>query len=151
VLAGQDEPSDVLKLAERVAVRASLRERVAQRVEREARAGKQAALMEAHLGECFDGHVSGLTEDGVFVTLDDPFVDGRIDASRLADDLSLEPDGLALVARRSKRRIALGDPIRVRVEAADAFLGQVRFGPIRDTKNAGPRDRGARHEAAQNE
>ncbi len=85
--------------------------------------------MEAYLGECLDGHVSGLTEDGVFVTLDDPFVDGRIDASRLGAQLSLDPDGLALVARRSQHRIALGDPIRVRVEAADPFLGHVRFGP----------------------
>lgn len=131
VLAGEAEPPDAAARAERVAVRASLRERIAQRVEREALAIKRAALMEARLGECFDGHISGLTEEGVFVTLVDPFVDGRVDASALAAGLELEPDGLALVGRRSRRRFALGDPIRVRVEAVDTFRGQVRFGPVR--------------------
>ena len=87
--------------------------------------------MEARLGECFDGHISGLTEEGVFVTLVDPFVDGRLDARALGARLALEPDGLALVGPRSRRRFALGDPIQVRVEAVDTFRGQVRFGSVR--------------------
>jgi ribonuclease R len=131
VLCEQAQPGDALQRAERVAVRASLCERVAQRVEREARAIKRAALMEARLGECFDGHISGLIEGALFVTLDDPFVDGRLDASELGSQFALEPDGLALVARRSRRRLALGDPISVRVEAVDAFRGQVSFGAVR--------------------
>jgi len=131
VLAGEAEPREAAARAERVAIRASLNERIAQRVEREALAIKRAALMEAHLGECFDGHISGLTEDGVFVTLIDPFVDGRADASAFGAGLELERGGLALVGRRSRRRLALGDPIRVRVESVDAFRGHVRFGPVR--------------------
>lgn len=130
-LAGRPEPHNAREKAERVAVRASVRERVAQRVEREGRAIKQAALMQDRLGECFDGVVSGLTPSGVFVTLDEPFVDGRVDVEALGAGFELDADGLALVAGRSHRRIALGDPISVRVEGVDVFRGQIRFGPVR--------------------
>ena len=131
-LLGEASERDAAKRAERIALRASVRERVAQRAEREAVAIKRAALMEARVGECFDGHVSGLTRDGIFVTIDEPFVDGRLEASRLGAGFELEPEGLALVANRSKRRIALGDAISVRVESVDAFRGWIQFGPVKE-------------------
>lgn len=128
-LDGEAPRRDALEGAQRIALRASVRERVAQQVERDARAIKQAALMEQHLGEHFDGRVRGFSRDGVFVGLDGPVVEGRLELTRLGRGLELAADGLSVRDPRSRWRLALGDPIAVRVEAVDAFRGQVAFGP----------------------
>lgn len=128
-LDGKAPRADALDQARRVALRASVRERVAQQVERDARAIKQAALMEQHLGDSFEGRVSGFSRDGVFVSLEGPVVDGRVEMTRLGRGLELAPDGLSVADPRSRLQLRLGDTIRVRVESVDAFRGHVAFGP----------------------
>jgi len=132
VLAGRPQPDGALERVERACVRASLCERIAQQAERAAREVKQAALLESRVGEEFDGHVSGVGESAVFVALDAPYVEGMLEVIELGRGFVLADDGLALVAPRSGRRVSLGDRIRVRVAAVDAFRGRVRFAPARD-------------------
>ena len=136
-LAGEAPRADALERARRVAQRASVRERVAQQVERDARAIKQAALMEQHLGESFEGRVSGFTRDGAFVTLDDPVVEGRVELTRLGRGLELAADGLSVRDPRSRWQLALGDRLAVRVEGVDAFRGHVALGPASDGQSVG--------------
>ncbi|MEZ4216719.1 MAG: VacB/RNase II family 3'-5' exoribonuclease [Myxococcota bacterium] len=131
VLAGRAAPGDEDERVERACVRASVCERIAQQAERSAREVKQAALLASRIGDELDAHVTGLIDGAIFATLDAPCVEGMLDAARLGAGFALASDGLALVAERSGRRIALGDAIRVRVEEVDAFRGRVRFGPPR--------------------
>jgi ribonuclease R len=96
--------------------RCSVRERVAEAAERESVALKKVEYMERHLGDEFDGTVSGVTSFGIFVLLDDVFVEGLVHVNSMTDDYYIfRQDRYLLVGERSHRTFRLGDRIRVRV------------------------------------
>ncbi len=71
---------------------------------------KKAEFMEKHLGEEFPGTVSGVTTFGIFVLLDEYFVDGLVHVNSLMDDYyRLREEQYALVGERTGRRFRLGD------------------------------------------
>jgi ribonuclease R len=105
---------EALRLA---ATTASERERRAMTVEREVADAYRAYLMKDRVGERFTGTVSAIVGSGIFVTLEDPFVDVLVKSEALGLD-AYEPDelGLAMVGTRSGERIQLGDPMLVQIE-----------------------------------
>ncbi len=88
-------------------------EQEAQQAERESVKQYQTMWMEAHLGEQFSGHISGVTEFGLFVQLDDSRCEGLIHVSTL-------PDGW-------QQRYLLGDNVRVQVVRVDVIRSQIDF------------------------
>ena len=100
-------------------------ERRAIEVERQVASLYAARLMRDHLGEEIWGTVSGVTSFGLFVTLDEPFVDGLVRLDRLGEWMELIPEALRLHGRRSGRTIMLGDRLQVRVENASIARRQV--------------------------
>jgi ribonuclease R len=112
----------------RASERASMREGLAADAERDSVALKKAEFMERHLGEEFSGTVSGVTTFGIFVLLDEYFVDGLIHVNSLMDDYyTLHEDEYALVGERKGRRFRLGDPLRVRVARVDRLERKIDF------------------------
>jgi len=108
--------------------RSSLREALATDAERDSVALKKAEFMEGHLGEEFTGTVSGVTTFGVFVLLDDYFVEGLIHVNSLMDDYyNLHEEQYALVGERSGRRFRLGDHLRVQVARVDRLERKIDF------------------------
>ena len=98
----------------------SVRERVAEAAERESADLKKAEYMERHLGDEFAGTISGVTSFGLFVTLDEVFVEGLVHVRSMTDDYyRFEAGGYRLVGERSGRRLRLGDPLDVRVVRVD--------------------------------
>jgi ribonuclease R len=113
---------------EEMAAHASERERLADQAERDSIALKKIEYMERHLGEEFDGTVSGVTAFGFFVLLDKVFVDGLVHVSSLGDDFyRFREKEYALVGERRGRRIRLGDRARVRVARIDREERRVDF------------------------
>ena len=117
---------DVVGL-ERVAARISLRERAAVDAEREMVDLKKCVYMKRHLDEEFDGVVSGVTEHGLYVTLDEHFVDGLVPIWTLKDQLIYDERLHSLVARRSGTSYRLGDAMRIRVAEVDSARARIRF------------------------
>ena len=75
----------------------------------------------------FTGEVVGVIDSGAFVRFGELFegyLPGRSWAGEFVD---LDPLGVALVGRRSGRRLRLGDPIEVAVRAVDRAAGRVRI------------------------
>jgi len=108
---------------QRVAARASFRERIAQRAEREMLDLARCAFLRAHVGEEHAGRVSGLGRAGLFVTLDAWPIDGLVRAGRLG---GAEPDALGhTLYTRAGRRFRLGDRLRVRIAAVDVVRARV--------------------------
>lgn len=108
--------------------RSSMREALAADAERDSVALKKAEFMEGHLGEEFTGTVSGVTTFGVFVLLDEYFVEGLIHVNSLMDDYyNLHEDQYALVGERSGRRFRLGDHLRVQVARVDRLERKIDF------------------------
>jgi len=112
----------------RASERSSMREGLAADAERESVALKKAEFMERHLGDEFQGTVSGVTTFGVFVLLDEYFVEGLIHVNSLLDDYYvLQEDQYALVGDRTGRRFRLGDALRVQVARVDRLERKIDF------------------------
>lgn len=112
----------------------SIREREAAQVEYQADAICLAWLLERRLFErgwdaVLEGEITGVIGSGLFVRFDEVF-EGYLPARRLAGDyFELDPLGVALVGRRTGRRVRLGDGISVRVERIDRSAGKVELAP----------------------
>ncbi|MCL6593154.1 MAG: VacB/RNase II family 3'-5' exoribonuclease, partial [Alicyclobacillus sp.] len=101
------------------AAHSSERERIAQDAERETDQLKMVEYMLDHIGEEFDGLISGVTQFGLFIQLANG-VEGLIHISFLTDDYYvLNEKQMALVGERTRRVFRLGDPVRVRVTGAN--------------------------------
>jgi ribonuclease R len=115
-----------------VAERANAREEAAKEAERASVAMKKVEFMERHLGEEFDGRISGVAAFGFFVTLDRFFVDGLVHVNSLQDDFyRLQEERYALVGDRGRRSYRLGQPVRVQVARVDKEARHVDFLLIR--------------------
>jgi ribonuclease R len=94
----------------------SFRERRADEATRAAVAWLKCYYMEGHIGEEFEGIVSGVVDFGVFVMLEGLQVDGLVHVSALGQDyFSRDRSGYRMVGRHSGRVFRLGDRVRVRV------------------------------------
>jgi ribonuclease R len=104
------------------------RERMATEAERALEQRAKALFMAGQVGRTFDGIVSSLVSSGFFVDLDGSMIDGMVHVSTLRDDdYRLAPDRMEWVGQYRKRRIGLGDRVRVRVRRADPDRGEVDF------------------------
>ena len=100
--------------------RCSVRERVAEAAERESVDLKKVEYMERHLGDEFTGTISGVTSFGLFVLLDEVFVEGLVHVNSMVDDYyAFQESSYRLVGERSRRSFRLGDRLAVRVSRID--------------------------------
>ena len=98
----------------------SVRERVAEAAERDSVDLKKVEYMERHLGDEFTGTISGVTSFGLFVLLDEVFVEGLVHVNSMMDDYyAFQESGYRLVGERSRRSFRLGDRLAVRVSRID--------------------------------
>jgi ribonuclease R len=106
---------------EAMAQHCSERERRADAAERDSVEAKTIRYMERHLGDEFTGTISGVTGFGLFVLLDDVLTEGLVRVSSLVDDYYIyDSDSYSLTGRRSRRRLRLGDKVKVQVVRVDA-------------------------------
>jgi ribonuclease R len=104
-----------------IAAHASQRERRAAEAERELAQWKKVRFMADRVGEEFDGYVTGVSAFGLFVGLVEPFVEGLVHLSTLADDEYRFVESAHVIhGLRSRRVYRLGDRVRARVLRVDA-------------------------------
>ena len=115
---------------ESVSTYCSDRERSVAQAERDVKALYAATFMRDRIGDRFEGTVTGFSTVGMFVTLDDPFVDGMVRINSIGSDrqsYDLEDNGVRIVARRSGDSITVGDRVMVDVENVSLPRRQVDF------------------------
>ncbi len=96
---------------------ASEREVVAAEAERESIKYKLVEFMQDKIGQEFDGHVSGVTEWGVYVEIEPTKIEGMIPYRTIKCDFFIfDQDHYRAVGKRTRRSIRLGDPLRIRVK-----------------------------------
>ena len=115
-----------------VAMQSSLRERRADEAERDCMKLKKCQYMKNFLGECFSGNISGLTEYGIYVTLENG-IEGMIPLRMLNDDyfVFIEKE-LITRGERSGKTFRIGDSISVLVYAVDTLSRTIDFVPAPD-------------------
>lgn len=114
-------------ILDEVALRSSMLERRADDAEREVDKMKAAEYMAAHIGEEFDGVISGITSWGIYVELPNT-VEGMIRLASIdGDTFVLDSERMEIVGRRTGEIYRLGQSVRVRVESASKELRTVDF------------------------
>ena len=113
---------------ENLCAQASDREIVAAEAERASIKYKMVEFMKQHIGEEFDGHISGLTEWGVYVELDETHIEGMSFLRDIEGDFFLfDEQQYEIVGRSTGIRLTLGDAVRIRVKRADLQKRQLDF------------------------
>ena len=110
-----------------VALRASELERRADEAERETVKLKKAEYMQGHIGEEYEGVISGITKWGAYVELSNT-VEGLVHVANMRDDHYVyQEDRYELCGERSGKCYKLGQQVRIRVLSADALLHTIDF------------------------
>lgn len=102
------------------------REIAAVEAERAADDLKKCEYMKEHLGEEFDGVISGVVQQGFFVELQNT-VEGMVRVSTLLDDRYLLDEKNYRLVGRGGRQFRIGDSVRVKATAADMETGRIEF------------------------
>jgi len=111
-----------------VAEHTSKRERVAMEAERDVVEMKKLQYMQKHVGEEFDGYISGVTGFGFFVELEQLFVEGLVHITTLEDDqYSYAEKQHSLIGRHSARVFRIGDAARVSVASVTPGTRRIEF------------------------
>ena len=98
----------------------SVREQIATDAERASIKYKMVEFMQDKIGRMFDGHVSGLTEWGIYVEIDPTKVEGMISLREIRSDwYQFDEEKYETRGKASGRIFRLGDPIKVRVLRAN--------------------------------
>ena len=84
--------------------------------------------MSDKVGEIFEGKISGMTNFGLFVTLDGIHIDGLVHISDLGEDyFNFRPEIMAIEGERSGIRFNMGDRVTVKVARADLNTSKIDF------------------------
>lgn len=127
--------ADAVKLEEQCK-HSSEMEQLAANAERASIRYKQVEYMTKHLGEVYDGVVSGVTEWGLYVELSDNMCEGLVPIRDLADDYyDFDEKNYCLIGRRTHRRYTLGDEVKVQIARADLDKKQLDFALMEDSGN----------------
>ena len=111
-------------------VHCSETERRADEASRDVESWLKCQYMQEHVSNVFEGRVTGVTAFGLFVTLDEYFVDGLIHISELGRDyFRHDPARHLLLGERTGRRFRLADPVRVRLVRVDLERRKMDFVP----------------------
>lgn len=122
----------------------SLTERRADEATRDVEAVLKCQYMEAHVGDEFDGLITGVTSFGVFVVLDRMYAEGLVHVTSLPRDYyQFDPVGHCLTGERSGRVYRLGDALRVRVTRVDVEDRKIDFDPASEPAQGKDASKGA--------
>ena len=111
-----------------VAAESSFAERKAMEIEREVVDLYRAYFMRDRVGDVFEGTISAVTSFGIFVSVDEPFIEGLVRMEELGDDIfSFEESALRLVGRRSGRTFSLGDTVSVEILSVSVARRRIDF------------------------
>ena len=125
-------------------------EQLAANAERASIRYKQVEFMQDRLGEIYSGVISGVTEWGLYVELDENKCEGLVPVRDLADDYyDFDEKNYCLIGRKFHNKYTLGDQVKVQVARADLDRKQLDFAlvsddgnpnkPLREPKKSNPR------------
>ena len=113
---------------ERLGAITSAHEKRAEEASRDVEAWLKCQYMESHVGDDFDGVITGVTNFGVFVQITELMTDGLVHVTSLKNDYyQFDAGTQRLIGERSGKTYSLGDPLRVRVQRVDMETRRIDF------------------------
>lgn len=95
---------------------------------------KMAEYMESHIGEEYEGIISGVTNFGMFVELDN-LIEGLVHISTLDGFYTYVPEMLSLISANKKNKYRIGDRVKIVVTNANKNQGIIDFELVKGEKN----------------
>ena len=117
----EGKKGDDKKLLEQLCVHSTEREILASEAERASIKYKMAEFMKDRIGEVFEGTVSGLTEWGLYVEINETHIEGMVFLRDIDDDdyYRFDEARYEVVGQRSRLSFTLGTPVKVMVKCVD--------------------------------
>lgn len=114
-------------------VHSSAMEKRAADAERASVKYKQAEYLENNIGTEYKGIISGVTEWGMYVEIEENKCEGMIRLRDISDDFYvLDEKNYCIIGQRKKRKYQLGDEVMIRVKKVDLSKRQIDFTLIPD-------------------
>ena len=118
---------------EEASIHSSQREQLATKAERDSIKFMQIKFMENHIGEEFDGVISGVTDRGIYVEIIENKCEGMVRIKDVPGDYFFFDDrNHALVGERTKKIYQLGDTVTVTVAKADLIKRHLDFSMVQE-------------------
>ena len=115
------------KLALKYSETSSDMEQKAEEAERDLEDIKKCEYMEEHIGEEFDGIISGVTNFGVFVELENT-IEGLVHVENMRDDFyNFDDYNVSLIGERTGKVYKMGDKVKIKVVSTDRVLKRIDF------------------------
>jgi len=119
------------KEMERLGSITSSHEKRAEEATRDVEAWLKCQYMEGHLGDEFDGVITGVTNFGLFVQITELMTDGLVHVTSLDNDYyKYDAGSQRLVGERNGKTYSLGEAMRVRVQRVDMETRKIDFRPV---------------------
>jgi ribonuclease R len=118
----------------------SFTERRAAEAERELFEWKKAKFMQQRLGEEFDGLIVSVTKFGLFVELNELFIEGLVPLSTIAgDSYTYHENTRQIIGQRNRQTYSIGDRVRVLVDRVDPVQHKIQFALLQQQPLRGQR------------
>jgi len=132
-------------ILQEIAEESSVSERRADEAERELMEWKKTKFMEQHIGDEFDGMIVSVTKFGMFVELNELFIEGLVPLATLTDDHYLYHENTRqIIGQRTRKSYSIGDPIRIFVDRIDHMQKRLQFGVLEEAPVSKGRKRKAK-------
>ena len=123
-------PEDMLR---DIAQESSQSERRADEAERELMEWKKVKFMQDRVGEDFAGLIVSVTKFGMFVELNDLFIEGLVPLNSLIDDRYMYHENTRqIIGQRTRKTYSMGNPIHVFVDRIDHMQKRIQFGIVEE-------------------
>jgi ribonuclease R len=122
------DPKRLLKKLRKIAEQSTRMERLAVEAERESIKLKQVEYIRQHIGDTFFGLISGVTAYGIYVELDDTFIEGFVQMTNMLDDFYIYDEATySMTGKHTGRHVRLGDRVEIRVESVNLEKREIDF------------------------
>lgn len=118
-LQGKEIPQEEFKKYEKLAFTSTEQEIEATQAERDSIRYKQIEYMQNHIGEVFDGKISGVADFGIFVEEENTKSEGLVHISKIGNDFyTLDKKTYSIKGERNKQSYTLGDKVKIKLVGA---------------------------------
>jgi len=119
-LTGDEIPKEELSKYEKLTLTSTEQEIEATQAERDSIRYKQIEYMKEHIGEVFDGKITGVAEFGIFVEDVNTKSEGLVHVSKIGDDFyTLDKKTYSIKGERGGKSFTLGDKVKIKLLDAD--------------------------------
>jgi ribonuclease R len=119
-LQGKEIPAEELKKYQRLTLTSTEQEIEATQAERDSIRYKQVEYMKDHVGEMFNGKITGVTDFGLFVEDENTKSEGLVHVSKIGNDFyTLDKKTYSIKGQKSGKSYTLGDKVKIKLMGAD--------------------------------